>query len=288
MTIPVASYQTGTTPIQYLEEFSNNKKSNILDNSNIDVPDFDIPDISNNSNVNIPNNIEIPEDLNFDPIDDAFNDTEILNFSPIDDTKVLNFSPIDDKSDETDVSIPIQSPDLEILPQNQISPIKSQYNIIDLFWLLNPDSKQTNNEKRIIADFINIGYNLDFGNLKITLYKITPESIQNNVVFLQSMKLLVSGTIYPASAFKILNVNQDIKFTCIEQLIQNTGEEWQKHRPIVQLEKTIDKIILSISNNNQSYYYEFSDWQLKAFQSALELTYSRGLNMRANLLQKKE
>jgi len=114
---------------------------------------------------------------------------------------------------------------------------------------------------------------------------MTPEAIQGNVIFLQSMKLLVSGTIYPASAFKILNIDGNIKFTCIEQLVTNTGANWQKVRPVVQLEKNNDYISLNIHNRqtNNVFYYKFETWQLKAFQSALKLTYTNGLNLRSNI-----
>ena len=195
--------------------------------------------------------------------------------------------PIPDVSiDDNELNMPnLNLPQEEIMqPQTQPLPVKSKYNIIDVFWLLNPD-------KDAEVNFIQIGYNLDFGNLKLNLFQLTSDSIHNNVLFLQSMKLLTTGTIYPSSAFKILNIDYDAKFTCIEQLIQNTHEDWQLNRPIVQLEKKNNEIILTITNpntnNKKSYSYIFRDWQLKAFQTALKLTYTNGLIMRSNILKEK-
>jgi len=241
MTIPITSYQIGTSQIQYPDQKIEPNQDQNLEPNQDQIPDM---------------NIEIPD--------------QIINYD-------------------------FNTPDINEISQNNIlnnQPTVNKYNILDIFWLLNPNYLKNQIDKqssKVEAEFVTLSYNLDFGNIKINLYNINPDSIQNNVIFLQSMTLLVSGTIYPASAFKILNITEDVKFTCIEQLITNTNENWQKERPIVQLEKSNNYINLNIHNKqtNKTYYYTFKDWQLKAFQSALKLTYTNGLNLRANILQNK-
>jgi len=211
----------------------------------------------------------------------------------------------DQDIDFSDIQIPdfsdIQIPDIEVpnvqyednpppqknIPQFQPQTNGQKYNILDLFWLIKPSNRkhETSNDD-IESKFITISYNLDFGNLKVTLYDITPDSIKDNIVFIKNMNLLVSGTIYPSSAFKLLNVNGNIKFTCIEQLITNTNEPWQNERPIVSLQKSADDIQINIYNKltNKTYFYKFVDWQINAFKEALKMTYTNGLTMRSNIL----
>ena len=280
MTVPITSYQIGTTQVQYTNQ--NMEKNNIPDPNmnNIDIPDpmFDIPDLGSIPNIDIPDPMFDVPDLNINK----------------DQTKLS--SNIDQNNNQEEI-INNNIPDIQELAQNNIlnsnSQLPPKYNIMDLFWLINPNylenRKSNNNSAMKEAEFITISYNLDFGNLKVNLYNITPNAIKDNVVFLQSMTLLVSGTIYPASSFKLMNVLEYNKFTCIEQLITNTHEQWQSERPIVTLERREDGIVVTITNKkiNRTFYYVFKNWQSKAFQSALKLTYTNGLNLRANILAHK-
>ncbi len=161
---------------------------------------------------------------------------------------------------------------------------KKNYHIIDIFWL-NYEGDESVKDNKNLVEFIIISYNIDFGNLKINLYQIPNNAVDGNVVFNQSLKLLVSGTIYPSSCFKTLNYFEP--FNCIEQLIIRNNEKWEKERPIVAIynNKDDDKINLKITNviDKEDYYYVFEGWQKEAFEKCLKYTYEQGLNLRGGL-----
>ncbi|HKL43794.1 MAG TPA: hypothetical protein VJ892_00780 [Candidatus Absconditabacterales bacterium] len=160
--------------------------------------------------------------------------------------------------------------------------IKSKYNIFDMFWLVNEDIfEDINKLEENQVHFISISYNMDFGNLKLTLCNLTEEAIDNHVLFRQHMTTLISGTIYPSSAFRILNSNEH-EIICMEQLINKTGEAWQKERPMVQVNKYDSKYECIIINplNNKSYKYIFKDWQKNAFEHSLKYIYNEGFQLR--------
>lgn len=186
------------------------------------------------------------------------------------------------------INVPTPSNESEI-SKNQyynLNKIKN-YHIIDMFWL-NYEGNETIKEDSNLVEFVIISYNLDFGNLRISFHQIPDNAIDNNIVFNQSLKLLVAGTIYPSSAFKAIHTKEP--FTCIEQLIIRSNEKWEKERPIVSIQnKSKDEnnlsFIIAIKNviDNQQYLYEFNDWQAKALYSCLEHTYKQGLLMRGQV-----
>jgi len=156
---------------------------------------------------------------------------------------------------------------------------KTKYNIIDLFWLINENIFE---EPKIQVHFVEISYNIDFGNLKITLFKVPDDAIDNHVLYRNSLNILISGTIYPSSAFRILN-SQENDIVCMEQLITKTNELWQKQRPMVQVQKDENSIKLIIYNHNgEQFTYIFTDWQKEVFEHSLKFIYNQGFNLRGN------
>jgi len=175
---------------------------------------------------------------------------------------------------------------------------KSQYHIIDLFWLINPKygrSEMPQDE----AHFCQISFNIDFGNLKITLYKIPNGSLQGHILYLMSLHRLTSGTIYPSSIFNLIYSDrrfqknkatnsidteniEPIKFTCLEQLIQHTGENWQRNRPLCHF--TInDTIKLHIRDPlSGAFYYDFKGWQKDAILHSAKFVVDNGYILTGN------
>ncbi len=93
------------------------------------------------------------------------------------------------------------------------------------------------------------------------------------------MKRLISGTIYPSSAFSIAS-NPKISTICIEQLFQSTGADWQQNRPICTVIKDERLIRLIIEDrNNGKFYYDFIGWQRDAFLHACQFAYTTGLTL---------
>lgn len=156
--------------------------------------------------------------------------------------------------------------------------IKSKYNMIELFCLINEEIFVKDKQ----VHCVDLSFNMDFGNLKITYYTLTPESIDNHVIFKQSMNMLTTATIYPSSAFRILN-SDETEIVCMEQLINKTNEDWQKQRPMVEIHKEKNKYSVIIHEyTKKRYMYVFENWQAKAFEHSLEFVYNTGFNLRGN------
>lgn len=156
--------------------------------------------------------------------------------------------------------------------------IKGQYNIIDLFWLIHPNR---NNAIENEAKFVTISYNIDFGNIRINFYNIPGGAIDKNIVYLKSLKEIISATIYPSSCYRAAEVSV-CEFTCIEQLITNTGEEWQKERPVTIIKKDEGyiRIIIIDRKTGNTYFYDFLEWQLELLIKAFRFTYQEGFILR--------
>lgn len=163
-------------------------------------------------------------------------------------------------------------------PTSNVQNKSNKYQIVDIFWLLN--QKYYNNDKPLQeheAQFVVVSFNITFNNLRVSFFNLTQGSIQGNVAFLSKMQRTVSGTIYPASAFHVVN---DIRISkiCLEQLWQATGEAWQQNRPICKIEKNEKIIRLTIQDNqNGTYFYDFTGWQREAFIYACQFVYTTGL-----------
>lgn len=160
-----------------------------------------------------------------------------------------------------------------------------KYKILDLLWLFNGKILNTAKDTHPVIEedeshLCTINYNISFGNLKVTFYHIPPGAVVDNVVFLKSLKTLVSGCIYPSSCARILFEDECV-FTCHEQLFTNTGEQWQSERPHVNIVKKKDYIIINMYNKltNQTYKQLFSDWQYKALLNAMQFVLSNGYKL---------
>lgn len=174
-------------------------------------------------------------------------------------------------------------------PTNESEIVKNNFNnktyhIFDMFWLNYEGNESIENNKNLV-EFVIISYNIDFGNLRISFYQIPNNAIDENIIFNQSLKLLVAGTIYPSSAFKAMNYFEP--FTCIEQLIIRNNEKWERERPIIAMFNDVkeNNIKLKITNiiTKEDYYYVFQNWQKKAFEECLKFTYKKGMSLRGQL-----
>ena len=239
----IFSIQTGARQVVNLQASKNNAEIENPQNNNDSIIEYEIP-----------NDIPIPEA----PLNDTFNNQQQSNncglipkpqnsnIQPEQNNNCspeFQFQPQNNNIPEPEINNNI--PNFQFQPQTKGIPKIQQpkqnhvkYNIIDLFWLHYETPSDNKNE----AQFVQISYNIDFGNLKINFYDIPKNAVQENIVFHKSLKLIVSGTIYPSSCIQMDSL-EECEFTCIEQLINNTGEQWQKERPICILSKTKNNII---------------------------------------------
>jgi len=159
---------------------------------------------------------------------------------------------------------------------------KTKYQILDMFWMLN--QKQPAQGE---AHFVVISYNISFGNLRISFFDRTANSIQGNIAYLDNFKRTVSGTIYPATAFNV-SKSPSVSTTCLEQLFkQIPGANWQQERPVCVVQKNQDLIRFTVKDPKYgTYIYDFTGWQREAFIYACEFAYTEGFKlMSQNLLK---
>jgi hypothetical protein len=199
----------------------------------------------------------------------------------------VEFPPIDSQSDPSfdhsqQVSFEQQTFTPPVFGGNtQISTEKQKYKIVDIFWLLNSKFYDQKPLVKGEAHFVVISFNITFNNMRISFFNLTDGSIQGNVAFLNKMQRTVSGTIYPASAFHVVNASR-ISKVCLEQLWQATGEAWQQNRPICKVEKNENLVRLTIQDNqNGAYFYDFAGWQREAFLYACQFAYTQGMMLTA-------
>ena len=182
------------------------------------------------------------------------------------------------------------SPEISVTPpdvSNLNLPTKKsdkKYHIIDLYWVINPKLNQgqiLQNEAHLAV----LSYNISFNNLRIVFYRLTQASFQGPVLFLNNCERLIDGTIYPSSAYVILNYPSLSNFPCIEQLITQTGQDWQNQRPNVIVSKNADNSTIELKINE--FIYSFQNYQFNLFLDACKfiLTDGRVLHGYYNLIK---
>ncbi len=166
-----------------------------------------------------------------------------------------------------------------------------KYHIMELFWFLNP-LYTTKLEDMALeeAHFCQLSFNIDFGNLKVTFYKVPNGALEGHKIYLMSCQRMTSVSIYPSSLFKLIRSFNDYKnsvalsqdpkpvtVTCMEQLIFKTSEQWQQERPMAVFETT-NSIKLTIKDPKWGDgYYIFQGWQQEALLHAANFILNQGL-----------
>jgi hypothetical protein len=158
----------------------------------------------------------------------------------------------------------------------------TKYAIFDMFWLINQKFYKKIQPAQNEAHFVVLSFNMSFGNLRVSFFDLTNNSIQNNIVYLENLKRTVSGTIYPATAFNAFSAPR-LATVCLEQLFrQIPGASWQLERPVCKIEKNESKLRFTVADPKYgTYFYDFEDWQYHAFLKALEFTYTKGFELTA-------
>lgn len=174
-----------------------------------------------------------------------------------------------------------------VLTQPEESPILTKedkpkdYCILDLFWVLNPKLKSREPLDDGEAQAAIIQYNINFGNLRISLHNIPQGALQKNVIYRMLLENLTVGTIYPSSVFKIIHAKTGENFTCLEQLLYYTGEDWQKNRPVCKIYKSDTNVRFEVfaTDVNKTFFYNFQDWQKDLFMYSCEYVITHGLTL---------
>ena len=168
--------------------------------------------------------------------------------------------------------------------QPQQTSQQTKYQIFDMFWLINPKYYANPMQQPIVSEahFVVISFNISFGNLRVSYFNMTNNSVQGNVIYLENLKRTVTGTIYPSTAFNTFS-SPRLTTTCMEQLFrQIPGANWQQERPVCTIQKIEDKLRFTIADpKNGKYFYDFIGWQYLAFMKALEFSFTKGFELSA-------
>ena len=272
--IPAFNFiQTGTGPVRNM----NNTKmpgseKNITPGDPMDefeqniiiAPDF-LQDMENNID-------QVQQDFSSIIAPEPVNDSEIIRSEP----QIIEKINIPDYSNQL-VNNPQLNPAIQTYPDFS----KKKYDIVDIF-TFEYEGVNTIADDPNLIEVVKISYNQNFGNLRIT-FNQTPEIARyNNVLFSQKMTMLIAATIYPTSAFKALNTL--VGFNCTENLINRSGEKWEKERPVVAIQQLENEEfyvwITDVTKKDKQYVYHFAGWQGKAFKYCLEYCYGDGVGTR--------
>ena len=179
---------------------------------------------------------------------------------------------------------PVPEPNNFGQPAQAAANANQKYAIIDLFWLINPKFYMNPRQNPVAneAHFAILSFNLDFGNMRVSFFNLTNNSVQGNILFLKNCKRTVSGTMYPATAFNVFNSTR-ISTVCLEQLFEQVpGATWQQERPVCTVQKHETAIRFSVKDPKYGeYFYDFTGWQREAFLHACSFTFNKGFELSA-------
>jgi len=148
---------------------------------------------------------------------------------------------------------------------------QQKYQILNMFWLINPKAYSNEEMKAGEANFTSISYNVNFGNLRIELCNMTQDSIVNQMICLNKINRLLSATIYPAAMFQVVSGVPEV--FCMEQIINYNNADWQNNLKGAKFNTTETSVTLTIAE----YCYEFTGWQKEALMYACKFGLNQGL-----------
>ncbi len=150
---------------------------------------------------------------------------------------------------------------------------ENKYNILNMFWLMNPKLFQEGVELlENECHFMTISYNINFGNIRIEFGSMNQESLRGHLICLNKINKFANATIYPTALFEIISGVPEV--TCFEQIINYTGEDWQVNRPQCQVNTQTDgSIIVSIDKH----VYQLAGPQKDMFIYALKFALNQGM-----------
>lgn len=150
---------------------------------------------------------------------------------------------------------------------------ENKYSILNMFWLVNPkayikDAQMLPGETHFMA----ISFNINFGNLRLEVSNMSADSIKGQLICLNKMQRLVSGTVYPSAMFQLVSKIPEV--ICYEQIINYEGSDWQnKIAPVSFNTTTGGSIVASIGQH----VYEFQGWQKEALIYACKFGLNQGM-----------
>jgi hypothetical protein len=158
---------------------------------------------------------------------------------------------------------------------------QQKYQILNMFWLINPKAYSNEEMKAGEANFASISYNVNFGNLRIELCNMTQDSIVNQMICLNKINRLLSATIYPAAMFQVVSNVPEV--FCMEQIINYNNADWQNNLKGAKFNTSETGVILTIAEH----CYEFTGWQKEALLYSCKFGLNQGLVLSGENLRNK-
>jgi len=159
---------------------------------------------------------------------------------------------------------------------------KVTYNIINMFWLVNPKAYSGEAFLPNEVHFVTISYNINFGNLRIEVCNMNNESIKDQLICLNKVQKIANGTVYASGMFQLVCKIPEV--VCYEQIINYDGSDWQnKVNPVKFVTDSKGSIIMSIGNH----VYEFAGWQKEALLYACKFALKEGMMLSGEATFKK-
>jgi len=158
-------------------------------------------------------------------------------------------------------------------PAFQTNKTENKYSILNMFWLINPkiyekDAAWVPNETHFVA----LSFNINFGNLRVEVCNMTNESIKDQLICLNKIQRLASGTVYPTALFQLVCKAPEV--ICYEQIVNYDGSDWQtKINPVSFVTTSNGNIILNVGK----YSYEFTTWQKEALLYSAKFSLNQGM-----------
>jgi len=205
------------------------------------------------------------------------------------DTPIQNTIELDQAIIELDQTIiePVQNT-IE-LDQVVIEPIKDNikkrhHNIVDMYWLINEKLFNQQALGQGEAGLLAIGYNADFGNLRIGFHEVNGESFTKSSMIKDKMKFLTSINFFSETAYAIrdcLRNGKPVNISNFERII-GSDNKWTPNQTQITGD-TNQLIIKTMTPEGKKYNYTFSNWQIPAFATALKYM-TEGQSWDSNIL----
>ena len=131
----------------------------------------------------------------------------------------------------------------------------NKYQILNMFWLINNKVLEQKQLAPNEVHFMSISFNIGFGNIRLEFFNMNDESIVGNMICLNKLKRLASGTVYPVAMFQLIS-NQPEVF-CFEQIINYTNADWQNKLKPLKFQHTENGIMAIL----EDMCFEFTGYQ---------------------------
>jgi hypothetical protein len=150
-------------------------------------------------------------------------------------------------------------------PTESFKPEK-KHNIVDQYWLINPKLFAKEKLEQGEVQLLTLGYNADFSNMRIALFETNNETFAETAIHKYNAKQIVTANIFTETAeqviFNVAQAKSGVIYN-FERLFSSAmvKSEWKPAKSIFEVDASKGTITIKV---NDSHFYVFKDWQLKA------------------------